>query len=342
MPYFSLIVPIYNLASYITDCLSSIDVQSFRDYEVIVIDDGSTDDSYQICLEWSRTHPKCMVLRKDNGGVSSARNLGLEHASGRYVWFVDGDDFIHPDSLQVLNEIFTRNPELDYIQHKYNYTHVRYNNFDFNDIASSEIEIHDMTFKSGFAKVLNYAPIAVWDMCCRRELLRGIRFEEICTSEDRLFSLNMVYRSHSMAFYSGIIYNVYLRPDSFSRQTYTRHIFSDYLTFVNLSLSLVGQRDGWGDGVLCFFNERTNFPHLMRKIRCFPNKSDRLWAWESILLIIKSHCALFDHRIASYIRWIDKTHSFILAWFFLVLRYDLRDWMLKSPRLTRIWKWIRG
>ena len=93
---FSIIIPVYNAETTIRRCLDSFTNQRFSDYEILLINDGSTDNSDAICREYADVNSKICYLSKENGGVSSARNLGLEQAKGEYVLFVDSDDYIEP------------------------------------------------------------------------------------------------------------------------------------------------------------------------------------------------------------------------------------------------------
>lgn len=104
MPKFSLIIPVYNVAEYIRECLDSIMNQDFYDWEAILINDGSTDISGDICDEYSHKDSRFKVFHKSNGGVSTARNVGLENAKGQWIWFVDSDDYIVPGSFNILNK----------------------------------------------------------------------------------------------------------------------------------------------------------------------------------------------------------------------------------------------
>ena len=101
-PFFSIIIPVYNVAPYLRECLDSVLAQTFADWDVICIDDGSTDGSGAILDEYAVKDKRFRVIHKANGGVSSARNAGLDAAMGEWVWFVDADDAIHPDSLTFL------------------------------------------------------------------------------------------------------------------------------------------------------------------------------------------------------------------------------------------------
>lgn len=103
MAYYSVIIPIYNSENTIDRCIKSILIQHFRDIEIILIDDGSTDRSLEICKKYASSDQRITVINKENGGVSSARNVGLENAHGVWITFIDSDDYIEqnffPDQI---------------------------------------------------------------------------------------------------------------------------------------------------------------------------------------------------------------------------------------------------
>ncbi len=102
MPKVSIIVPVYNVEDYLCECVDSLTNQTYADIEIILVDDGSTDKSGKICDEYASKDLRVHVLHKKNGGQSSARNCGLETASGEYVLFVDSDDYITHDAIEKL------------------------------------------------------------------------------------------------------------------------------------------------------------------------------------------------------------------------------------------------
>ncbi len=103
----SIIVPVYNVEIYIKECLDSILAQTIRDFELILIDDGSTDYSGRICNEYKEKDSRVKVFHKENGGLSSARNKGLDEAKGEYICFIDSDDTIREDYLEKLYDAIT-------------------------------------------------------------------------------------------------------------------------------------------------------------------------------------------------------------------------------------------
>lgn len=115
-PLISIIVPVYKVEKYLPKCIESILDQTFTDWELLLIDDGSPDKSGEICDEYALKDARIKVLHKDNGGVSSARNLGLEKAKGEWVTFVDSDDFIQPGFLEGLYAPIALGENLDFVQ----------------------------------------------------------------------------------------------------------------------------------------------------------------------------------------------------------------------------------
>ena len=93
----SIIVPIYNIVAYLSQCLDSLINQTFAELEIILVDDGSTDGCGELCDSYGRRDPRIVVLHKENGGLVSARKAGLKVASGQYIAYVDWDDWVEPD-----------------------------------------------------------------------------------------------------------------------------------------------------------------------------------------------------------------------------------------------------
>lgn len=101
----SIIVPVYNVEKYLKTCINSLLEQKLDAYEIILVDDGSTDSSGGICDEYAKKHEKIQVIHKKNDGLSSARNTGIENAVGKYIGFVDSDDYIMPEMYKNLIEV---------------------------------------------------------------------------------------------------------------------------------------------------------------------------------------------------------------------------------------------
>lgn len=121
-PKFSVIVPVYNVELYLSECIESILTQTYKDFEVILIDDGSTDTSGKICDQYSLQDPRIEVIHQRNGGLSAARNSGIEKATGEYILFVDSDDLIKSDTLELLYQKATTSPDIIVFRMEYFYT----------------------------------------------------------------------------------------------------------------------------------------------------------------------------------------------------------------------------
>lgn len=102
----SIIIPVYNNENYLRSSLQSVLAQTYPDFEVLVVDDGSTDGSRAICQEFAQKDKRLRIIHKENGGVSSARNRGIEEAVGQYIAFVDGDDCIDPEMYTTTHHYF--------------------------------------------------------------------------------------------------------------------------------------------------------------------------------------------------------------------------------------------
>lgn len=112
----SFIIPIYNVEKYLSECVESILAQTYSDFEMLLVDDGSPDNCPALCDDWARKDSRIKALHKPNGGLSDARNYGLDHAKGDYVVFVDSDDFwVEKDCLERLMNVVDAHPECDFI-----------------------------------------------------------------------------------------------------------------------------------------------------------------------------------------------------------------------------------
>ena len=119
IPQISVIVPVYNVEKYLTQCIESILSQTYQEFELLLIDDGSEDNSGSICDHYSNIDSRVHVFHKENGGVSSARNMGIEHAKGEWVCFVDSDDWIDKDTFEYITGLWNG---ADFLQFGYRRT----------------------------------------------------------------------------------------------------------------------------------------------------------------------------------------------------------------------------
>lgn len=177
-PYISVIIPVYNAEATLNKCVDSVLGQQFADFELILVDDGSKDGSLQICEEYTRRDSRVTIIHKENGGVSSARNRGLEIAKGKWVMFVDSDDYLGDGFLQ--NEELTADIVFG------NYLNVidAREAGGFSSKVMREASLGNVVARYGNDTILR-GPCAKW---FRRDLIGNIRFpEDMKVGEDTCF-----------------------------------------------------------------------------------------------------------------------------------------------------------
>ena len=151
----SIIVPVYNVEKYIEKCLNSLISQSYKNIEIILIDDGSKDNSGKICDKYKRKDPRIKVIHKENAGVSEARNSGMQKATGEYLCFVDADDFVMNDYIEYLHQLIVKGSSDIAICTK------MFSNF--NEKQTSDEVIESLDGEKSVIKILNYRmPIGVY------------------------------------------------------------------------------------------------------------------------------------------------------------------------------------
>lgn len=170
---FSILVPVYNVEKYLKQCLDSILSQTFTDYEVILADDGSTDSSGKICDEYVKKYPdKIKVFHKENEGLLLTRRFSLKKAQGEYIVFVDSDDYVSPDLLQVLDQNFTKHG-CDMVIYNFN----RFVDGE-DELTSPSIPYADETIFEGDSKtelckqyILKHTFVNMWVKSVKREIV---------------------------------------------------------------------------------------------------------------------------------------------------------------------------
>lgn len=201
----SVIIPVYNVEKYLDKCLDSLVHQTIDNYEIIVVNDGTKDNSQNIIDEYKSKYPSLIVsLIKENGGLSSARNYGIEHASGEYVGFVDSDDYVDKDMFRLL------------------YEKAKENNFDmvvcdFNEIHGEEVISYpchfskDIIGKANIQKRMVDIYPSAWNKIYKRELFSNIRFKEGVWFEDVEFLYRLLPEVDSIGVVNKHLYQYLIR-----------------------------------------------------------------------------------------------------------------------------------
>lgn len=218
-PRFSVIIPAYNAEKTLCRCLDSLVQQPYSDYEILLINDGSTDDTGRICESYANENQHIQYFYKENGGVSSARNLALEHASGEYVLFVDSDDYVSDEYFQILDAIISEN-HVDLVEFSACFWHGTEPEYriEENNCYLSPSDAADKLC----GDIRNQAIASLPMKALRRELIEeaGIRFfTSLSTGEDFLFSTSFAAGVKTIATTDKVLYHVCLdNGDSLSRK----------------------------------------------------------------------------------------------------------------------------
>lgn len=210
----SIIVPIYNVADYLDECVFSLVNQTYKNIEIILIDDGSTDASGTMCDKWKKLDKRIKVIHTNNYGVSHARNAGLDIAKGDYIGFVDGDDWLEKETYELLlREIIDKGTDVaggGYIREneKGSYVDLRKEN--------ARTLLRDDIIQEVFS--CNIPKLLFWELCdklIKKELVTKVRFDEkIHSSEDMLFFWQVMKKCKSFSFLPLYKYHYRMRKGS--------------------------------------------------------------------------------------------------------------------------------
>lgn len=221
----SIIVPIYNTEKYLSKCLDSIINQSYKNIEIILVDDGSLDNSSLICKEYVKKDKRTKYYKKQNGGLSSARNYGLEKASGKYIGFVDSDDVISKDMYETLyNNLVKTNTDMsicEVVRYKDTPKFTNDNNIEIYDTESIlKIILEDK-------KICNYAVNKLY----KKELMNDIRYPIGKYQEDVGTTYKYVLKAKKIVYSDSKSYGYYQRNESISNTLNKKFIF-DYFGMI--------------------------------------------------------------------------------------------------------------
>lgn len=218
----SIIVPVYNAEEYIKKCLDSIVNQTYKDLEIILVDDGSPDSSGAICDEYAKNDSRIKVIHKENGGLSSARNAGLNVASGEYITFIDSDDYIEEDTISsVVDAILQKQVEIVLIREK-----------QVNQNGETTKIVGDTPTNTTFYKekeflvelVLGKQINGACDKFYKRECIKDLRFEEgRHHGEDMLFNVCYLSCVKNVGYVDSIKYSYVANENSITHASFNSH-----------------------------------------------------------------------------------------------------------------------
>lgn len=213
----SIIVPVYNVKGYLKKCVESLSVQKLNDYEIILVDDGSTDGSGKLCDELSNQYTNIIVIHKQNGGLSSARNAGLEVARGRYIGFVDSDDYVEKNMYSHLYEAIERTQKSIACCGRYLESSDDYITTEFilekERIFTREEAIREIL-------LLEKIDVSACDKLYRKELFSNLRYPVGRISEDAAVIFEIINKSNGVIHVGKPYYHYISRNGSITKSKY--------------------------------------------------------------------------------------------------------------------------
>lgn len=211
----SVIIPVYNMEQFIKTCVSSVINQTYTNIEIILVNDGSTDSSEAICTEIAQSHTNITLINQENHGVSYSRNMGLQVAKGQFITFLDADDTLLPNGIELLLEAA--------IEHNADMTIGKI-------FKNEKIPIGVFENNEFLIKALEDNPIAYYScrILYKRIFVQNLAFlEGYVSSEDSYFIFECALRKPKVVTINEQVYNYYINPNSVTRTAFTKKKYND-------------------------------------------------------------------------------------------------------------------
>lgn len=253
-PKISVISTVYNIESWLRRGVDSVLKQQYADFELILVDDGSTDGSAKICDEYSRKDARVRTIHRKNGGVAAARNDGLRIARGEYIAYFDPDDWIESEYLSTLLDLCERNSCKISVCNVYN--HYENGRSDGNSyLKDGRIPVDEF-----LGLIVSHATFGVWDKLWRRDVLDGFSFDETLMAGEDLDIYKVYYRIDYVAATTKQLYHYCNRPSSVSHQVSLRNRVDRLRSVDTMIEDLKVNRPQWLPAAYCLsVRTRRNF-----------------------------------------------------------------------------------
>lgn len=212
----SVIVPIYNVEKYLEKCIDSIINQTYKNLEIILVDDGSTDSCSKICKEYEKIDKRIKVIYKENGGLSDARNAGLKIATGDYIGFVDSDDYIEKSMYEKMLSVF--DSRIDIVECGVNYVYT--NEINYGDSIGNDFRLNT---EEALEELILERKLSqtVWNKLYRKICILGILFEKGKINEDEFWTYQVFSRAKNIFRLNENLYFYVQRKGSIMKEEYS-------------------------------------------------------------------------------------------------------------------------
>lgn len=287
----SVIVPVYNIAGYVDKCISSLVAQTYENLEILLVDDGSTDESGRICDAWATKDARITVFHKENGGLSDARNYALDRMNGEWIGFVDGDDWVHPHMFALLLGAARAN---DAQMASCSYT--RENPEEFRRMLLAE-EIPVRTV-SGLEALndLRITNVMAWNKLYRRSLFENLRYPKGRCHEDEFLAHYLLDRCEKIAVVDCPLYFYENRGGSIMRTMSKERLgdvlagYQDRITYTEKKRYETAHLNAVS--LYCNYCLKTYYAVSQGTIQMDSAICDKLWRWEKEMADAYPHLAL--------------------------------------------------
>lgn len=215
----TIIVPVYNVEKYLNKCIESIANQSYKEIEIILVDDGATDNSGNICDEWKKKDSRITVIHKKNGGLSSARNAGLDKANGKYVCFIDSDDWVEPDFIEVLFKSIERHnadiSQCGFVEEIEGAESAPYRSDSYLVITGKD------AIKNLYNRKTYLSTVVMWNKLFKKKIFQDLRFDEGIVHEDEALIHEVLYNADKVVINESKLHHYLTRPNSIMNSTFS-------------------------------------------------------------------------------------------------------------------------
>ena len=247
----SMIIPVYNVQQYLKECLDSVCGQDYKDIEIIMVDDGSTDESGKICDDYGQKDSRVRVIHQQNKGLSGARNTALEIVHGEFIMFVDSDDYVATNYVSHMVSLIEQDEDIDIgICRFYNAYEQGAEGISIKECVSkaekSLLEGKDILPRRFGAHKVYY--VLAWNKIYRKNMFSGLRFPEGHTCEDAWISLDLYRKCKKVSCTDEALYYYRIRSGSISNTSSAKWIMAQ-LEWLNREIAYFMESDSSEDGI---------------------------------------------------------------------------------------------
>lgn len=221
----TVVIPVYNVENYLDECIKSIIQQTYSNLEIILVDDGSLDNSGDICDKYASLDNRIKVIHKDNGGLSSARNAGINIAKGKYITFVDSDDYLELDTIEILyHQIIANNAEISVVAFESFFE----NGKKFSNNHKSKMFVYSRTEAMDNFLFDDYLTPCVWGKLYKIWLWNDVRCPEGRLFEDQFTTYKLIDKCNKVVYITEPKYHYRKRSGSIGHSAFTYKTYDLY------------------------------------------------------------------------------------------------------------------